>query len=181
MAELQRSEAPPHDTHSRRLYDESRLIGAAVTALRAHQPAEALEQVSIYRRKYPRGLMEGEAALAEVQAELDLGLDGIALQQLEDLGRDDFRRVPRPDESRLLRAELLARRNSCGPPIDDFDRLLGGSLEQSLEQRALFGRAVCRSKSGDADGARADFGRYLARFPDGRFAGQARRSLAALR
>jgi hypothetical protein len=181
MAEVQRSEAAPRDTRSQRLYDESRLIGAAVTALRAHQPAQALEQVSVYRRKYPRGSMEGEAALAEVQAELDLGLDAIALQQLEDLGRDDFRGVPRPDESRLLRAELLARKTKCGPAVDDFDRLLGSSLEASLEQRALFGRAVCRSKLGNADGARADFSRYLARFPDGRFSGQARRSLAGLR
>jgi hypothetical protein len=117
--------------------------------------------------------------LIEVQADLALGLDAQALRQLEALALDDFQDISRPDEARLLRAELLARRSECGRAVYDFDRLLSAPLEAAIEQRALYGRAVCRGAIGDAAGGRADAARYLARFPDGQFSAAARQLVGA--
>jgi hypothetical protein len=165
-------------SEGQQLFEESELVAAALRAMRAHQPSEALGDLSLYRSRFPRGLMEGEVALTEVQADLELGLDAAALHRLEELGHDDFRGVPRPDEARLLRAELLARQDACGRALIDFDALLAVPLESALEQRALWGRSACRSVLGDAVGERADLSRYLMKFPDGRFAGDARQLLA---
>jgi hypothetical protein len=166
------------DTESSRTFEESRLVAPALKDLRDQQPEKALEQLRIYEARFHHGYLEGEAALIEVQADLALGLDDEALRQLEALAFDDFRDISRPDEARLLRAELLSRRNACGRALIDFDRLLSDQLEATIEQRALYGRAVCRSAVGDAAGGRADAARYLSRFPDGQFAAAARQLAA---
>jgi hypothetical protein len=44
---------------------------------------------------------------------------------------------------------------------------------RSIQERALWGRAVARSRLGDEAGARADLDLYLRHFPSGRFAGPA--------
>ena len=171
-------DVPARDAKGQQLFEESRLLAEALRDLRARHPADALGELSLYRSRYPRGLMAGEASLTEVRAELDLGLDAQALRRLEELAADDFREVPRPDEARLLRAELLARGGGCGRAMADFDGLLASPLESALEQRALYGRAACRSTLGDTAGGRADLARYLEKFPDGQFAGSARQGVA---
>jgi TolA-binding protein len=47
----------------------------------------------------------------------------------------------------------------------------------AVTERALYGRAVCRGKMGNWIGARQDFERYLAMFPDGTFAHKARTAM----
>jgi len=161
-------------SEGQRLFEESGLMASALRNLQAHRPAEALQDLSRYHARFSHGMMAGEAALTEVRAYLDLGLDTKALARLEDLARTDFEGIPRPDEARLLRAELLARTRDCPRAIQDFDKLLVGHLEPALDGRALYGRAACRAALGDSTGSRADLSTYLARFPDGPFAGAAR-------
>jgi hypothetical protein len=68
---------------------------------------------------------------------------------------------------------LLAQRDPK-QALGDFDRALATGLPQGLEERALFGRAASRLKVGDEAGGRADLASYLAKYPNGRFAAQAR-------
>jgi hypothetical protein len=94
-----------------------------------------------------------------------------ALALLERLPID---RLGRGAELLVIRGELLARREP-GRAIADFDRALSTGLSRELDERALFGRAASRLKAGDAAGGRADLAAYLTKYPDGRFAEQARR------
>ncbi len=77
----------------------------------------------------------------------------------------------------LLRAELRADAD-CRRALADFDTVLAQAPSASLDERALFGRAGCRLREGDGPGAESDLRTYLARYPAGRFADQARARLA---
>jgi TolA-binding protein len=55
--------------------------------------------------------------------------------------------------------------------------VLARAQTAALEERALDGRAACRSKRGDTHGAADDLRRYLDRFPGGAHADRARRWL----
>lgn len=57
-------------------------------------------------------------------------------------------------------------------------RAILGSAPAALSERALYGRATCRLRSGDDAGGQVDLEAYLTRFPNGRFAGQVRQRLA---
>ena len=93
---------------------------------------------------------------------------------------DDLRLGPTGSSRGLLaaRAELRAEQGRCAAAVLDFDRLLANAGEHdAIVERALRGRASCRAQTGDAAGARSDLETYLARFPDGRFAAEARAAL----
>jgi hypothetical protein len=77
--------------------------------------------------------------------------------------------VGRRTELRLVRAELRASAD-CRAALGDFDRVLSAGAAGNVEERALRGRALCRSSRGDAAGARSDAERYLTKYPEGRFA-----------
>jgi regulator of sirC expression with transglutaminase-like and TPR domain len=83
----------------------------------------------------------------------------------------------RDQELRLIRGELSASRD-CRGAIADFDRILLQGPPEALMERALHGRAACRLRLGDVDGAMADLDLYLRQYPNGRFAAEARRAKA---
>jgi hypothetical protein len=153
---------------------ESRLLGQAVARLRQQRDASAaLIALDQYRSQFPAGTLRHEANVARVDALLMLGRDRDALGILQTLrlqpqGRDQ--------ELRVIRGELAAA-TDCPSAVADFDRLLSQTAPLALTERALFGRAVCRTRQGDAAGSARDLGEYLHRFPSGRFAAEARRSL----
>ncbi|HVU49406.1 MAG TPA: hypothetical protein VHL80_01905, partial [Polyangia bacterium] len=80
-------------------------------------------------------------------------------------------------ELRVIRGELAARA-SCSAAVADFDRALAASPPPALAERALHGRAACLVRLGEPAAARRDLEEYLRRFPEGRFAAEARRGLA---
>lgn len=155
---------------------ESAALERALTALRReHDPAGALALLDRYAADFPAGVLRLEAEVARVDAELALGRSAQALAILERL---PLERVGRGLELRLVRAELLAPRD-CRRASLDFERVLASNPPPALDERALFGRASCRLRSGDVAGGQADLGTYLARYPDGRFAKQARERLGS--
>jgi len=160
------------------LAGETPLLGEALTRLRQQRDASgALKVLDIYRARYPDGTLKREAEGARIDALLLLGRRGDALTELRHL---ELAPQGRDQELRLIRAELAAA-NDCAGAMTDFDRVLAEQVSDRLAERALHGRAVCRSRLGDAFGAKHDLGEYLRRFPEGRFAPDAHRALTGAR
>jgi hypothetical protein len=106
-----------------------------------------------------------------------LGRNDEALAELRALS---LQPVGRDQELRLIRGELSAV-TDCGRAVADFDRVLAERAAEPFAERALHGRAACRLRLGDETGAMRDLSEYLRRFPEGRFAPEARRTLAGRR
>jgi len=170
-------EHPPPGLATSRLAEESGLLTLALRKLRQDDdPAGALATLDEHTRRFGAvGALAVEADTARVEALLRLGRHADALARLEGLAL-----APTGSSRGLLaaRAELRAEQGRCVAAAVDFDRLLSRAGEHdAIVERALHGRASCRAQAGDVTGARADLETYLARFPDGRFAAEARSML----
>jgi hypothetical protein len=169
----------PRETNA--LLEEAKLLGKAVEQLRREQdPKAALATLQRYFQRHPQGELRGEAEVTRVEALLRDGRKSEALSQLERLHGTGFEGLPRPVELALQRAELLADARRDPEAARAFSDVLALRTAPALEERALFGRAVCRARSGDEAGMREDLDAYLQRFPDGRFAAEARERLKSV-
>jgi TolA-binding protein len=155
--------------------ESSALEGALVKLRREHDAQGALALLDQSEPLFARGALALEAQVARVDALLLLGRQGEALAILERL---PLAHIGRGGELRLQRAELRAK-SDCGLALADFDVLVRQALASPLAERALYGRAVCEARVGDSQ-AQRDFLDYISRFPEGRFADQARKALARL-
>jgi TolA-binding protein len=160
-----------------RLARESRLLASAIAKLRQDgQPEQALAILDQHRSEFDAGVLAPEANATRIEALLRLGRNGQALALLDGqrlsaqgLGR----------EMLIARAELRADKGRTSAAFHDFDLIVSTSVQtDAIAERALYGRATCRAKSGDWDGARDDFKKYINTFPQGRFAREARSALA---
>jgi TolA-binding protein len=153
---------------------EIQALENAMSLLRGkHDAAAALAALDDYLARFPGGVFAREAHVARVDALLMLARPDAALQELDALSLDANRRST---ELQLVRGELRAR-TDCSRAEADFSAVLARVRTAALEERALYGRAVCRSQQGNAAGAAEDLRRYVDRFPDGGHAGWARRWL----
>ena len=171
-----RAESTPPPAASA-LAKESRLLALAIAKLRQEGDAEqALVLLDHYRSEFgPTSALAPEANNTRIEALLRLGRHAQALALLDAM-TPAATGVGR--ELLVARAELRADRSRRSAALHDFDRLLSaGGKADAVTERALFGRASCRSKLGDAEGARRDLETYLATFPEGRFAREARAAL----
>ena len=159
------------------LAQESRLLAGALHKLRQERdPGQALAMLDEHRARFgANGALEPEANVTRIEALLRLGrhdqalglLDGLALTTAG-VGR----------EMLVARAELRAEKGRRAAALNDFNLLLSADAPPDVvSERALYGRATCRAQMGDGAGARADLEQYLARFPTGRFAAQARAAI----
>jgi hypothetical protein len=154
--------------------EEIQALEQAVGLLRGkHDARAALVALDDYLARFPGGVFAHEARVARVDALLMLDRSDDALRALETLPLDAHRRST---ELQLIRGELRAR-SDCGRAEADFTAVLTRVRTPPLEERALYGRAACRSKRGDAGGAADDLRRYVDRFPGGTHADWARRWL----
>jgi hypothetical protein len=155
---------------------EARILRSALTAAhRQDDPAAALTLLDQYDALFPKGRLRAEAMLARAYSLRRLGRDDELLRLLE---RMPFADMPREAELRLLLGELLMPRGRYAEAAKDFEATLAASASDGLVERALLGRAACRSHLGDSQGARADLTRYLERFPAAPRAAEVRASLA---
>jgi hypothetical protein len=162
---------PSAEASPSQLGRESELLTRALARLRSGgNPAAALALLDDYRREFPHGALRLESDIARLDAFLALGRRREALALLDQLPID---RIGRGPELRVVRAELRAREDAARA-VRDFDAALAVALSPALAERALFGRAASRLRSGDSVGARVDFRQYLQRYPSGRFAAEAR-------
>src|SRR5207244_7311240 len=97
-----------------------------------------------YLARYPGGALEREARIARVDALLMLDRSDQAMRALEALPLDGYRRST---ELQLIRGELRAR-TDCARGEADFTAVLARVQTATLEERALYGRAACRSSRG---------------------------------
>jgi hypothetical protein len=159
-------QAAETDEVAERLRDESELLRRAVTQLRrANDPAGALEAVKEYQAAFPSGALADDVHRTEVECLLELGRRDEALRVLDAMPLD---RAEGGRELRVVRGELRAAAGRCGDALSDFDAV-GVRGGDGLSERALYGRASCRTRLGDLNEGRADLERYLAEFPRGRF------------
>jgi tetratricopeptide (TPR) repeat protein len=167
-----RSVAAYPEASSGALGRESELLARALVKLRRDRDATAaLTLLDEHAKSFPNGALRLESDVARVDALWALGRSAEALALLERLPID---RLGRGAELRVIRGELFAQRDPQ-KAIGDFDRALATGLPGELEERALFGRAASRLRAGDEAGGRADLATYLLKYPNGRFAAQARR------
>ena len=174
------------------LPDEHSLLTTAVRRLRtAHDPASALAALDDYRARFPGGVLAPEAGMLRAEALLQIGRKGDALAELDRLS---LAQMPNSAEPHVLRGELRAAVGRWREALADFDVVLRGhagarayigaptdAKAQGRLERALWGRALARSRLGDDAGARADLQECLRRFPGGRFASEATRLLGEQR
>ena len=156
---------------------ESRLLASAIAKLRQDGDAEAaLRLLDEHRTAFAMGVLRAEATATRIEALLRLGRNPQALVLLE---AQPLSATGVGREMLVARAELRADRGRYSVALADFDRLLSAEAKtDTVAERALYGRAVCRTKGGDWEGARRDFENYLADFPRGRFIDRVRAALA---
>jgi tetratricopeptide (TPR) repeat protein len=172
--------------------DEQALLKTALQRLRtAHDPVSALAALDDHRMRFPSGGLAPEAAMLRAEALLQIGRKGEALAELDRLS---LGQMPNSDERYVVRGELRAAVGRWREALGDFDVVLRGHPGEKADigattdikrrdrfERALWGRALARSRLGDDAGARADLQECLRRFPRGRFASEATRLLGEQR
>jgi len=149
-----------------------RLAPALAKLRRAGDAAAAVREIDAYLAEFPNGMLVPEAKIARVDALVKLGRKRDALTALQDMRLDGHRRGL---ELKVLRAELASERD-CRAAIADFSAIRS-EAPADLFERSLRGRGLCWLRLGDQAAAHADFDEYLRRFPDGRFAAEARSHL----
>jgi tetratricopeptide (TPR) repeat protein len=167
---------PPADSPSS-LAQESRILARAIAELRQEGDAEqALAILDQHRAEFgTSGALTTEANATRIEALLQLGRHGQALALLDGQALNATG-VGR--EMLVARAELRADKGRRASALHDFDLLLRADAPpDSVTERSLYGRAVCRGRMGKWEEARRDFERYLATFPNGKFANQVRAAL----
>ncbi|MGD0836065.1 MAG: hypothetical protein ABSB49_05410 [Polyangia bacterium] len=160
-----------------RIAAEQALLTRAMTTLREGRNAgAALVLLAQHAERFPDGAFADEATALRIEALLALGRRGEALSLLDQVA---LAALPDHNERLVMRGELRAASGRWQEAEQDFDavlqdRHLGGSAKaRSVQERALWGRAVARGRRGDKTGARADLESYLRIFPTGRFASDA--------
>ena len=146
---------------------EADLLRQVLSALRRdHDAKRALALLDDYDRHFGQGALAPEATSARAQALLQLGDNVHALELLDRL---PLRQEGHTGELRLIRGELRSLSGRCRDALLDFDAVLAAPQGNAADKvaRALFGRASCRTRTGDLLGAEQDRQRYLKEFPQG--------------
>lgn len=169
---------PPKAAETDALAEESARVGRALQLLAAGDAASALAAAQDYLDRYPAGSLRGEAEMARLDALIALSRHSEALSLLDGFAEASFAGLPRPDELRVLRGELLLEKGRFADALASFSAA-GTEALPDLHERALWGRAVCRVRLGDLAGSRREFAQYLSAFPEGRHAREARAALGS--
>lgn len=157
-----------------RVAAETALVRAAMSDLRAGAPTRALARLDERDAVFSPGVLAQEAAMVRVEALLAAGRSSEALARLEALPSAE---LSRRLDLRVAKAELRAATGRCAEALVDLDEVVRADPARTLRERAEYAGAVCAGRLGRRDEARARLERLLERYPDGRFAAEARRAL----
>lgn len=140
-----------------------RWLAEALHSLRTdHAPSAALALLDFHAAELGQSALVHEVMLLRVEALLELKRSGEALALLDGKSLSN---VAASRSLLLTRAQLRAAAGRCADGLADFDLLLARARRP--DEQALYGRAVCRSRTGDKLGAQADFHLYRRQFPNG--------------
>jgi hypothetical protein len=114
-------------------------------------------------------VLENEALRTRVEATMALPDPRAALALLD--GKDSFRGALGADLL-IARAELRSNAGRCTDALGDFTQVLAGTPARDVEERALFGDAVCLLRLGQDQRAQRDLAAYRQKFPRGRFSSE---------
>lgn len=160
---------------------EMEALAEALRRLRTTDDAPgALAVLDELATRFPRSALAPEVSAVRIEALLKAGRSSAALAELDRAPLDGS---PGHDARLVVRGELRAQAGRWREADADFGRALAARLDgarDELAERALWGRAVARSRLGDTAGTRQSCARYLERFPDGRFAEPVRRLARSL-
>jgi len=143
--------------------DGTHWLAEAIKTLRQNRgPVSALDILDKHAQELSRAGLTHESILVRIEALLALHRSSEALRLLDATSLAD---VTAARGLLLTRAELRAAAGRCADGLGDFDWLLLRARQP--DERALYGRAVCRQRTGDGVGARKDFEQYREFFPRG--------------
>jgi TolA-binding protein len=165
-------EPDPSPTAEDPIGAESRLLREALTRIRHGDAAAALQALDDYDAHFAAGTLAPEARRARVEALLLRGDRAAALALLDGGSFGEHL----PAALSVVRGELRAAAGRCGEALGDFSAA-SQSADPSIEERALYGAAVCHARVGLADESKAELEQYLKQFPTGKLADAARSAL----
>lgn len=134
----------------------------------------ARDAFSRYLDDYPHGLLQQEVRLSLMEVDAALSKSKEALSQASTF-LDTYPSSERAPDVRLLRANLLREKGRCDDALDDYRQLVA---HPTLGEESLFFSAWCQRQGDHADNAEASLRELLQRFPNGRYASEARAALA---
>ena len=160
---LLETQPPPLAFDAVRPKGGERWLAEALHSLRSdHAPGAALALLDLHAAELGQSAFVHEAMLLRVEALLDLKRSGEALALLDGKSLSN---VAAARTLLLTRAELRAAAGRYADSLADFDAVLARARRS--DEQALYGRAVCRSRTGDKLGAQADLSLYQRQFPNG--------------
>jgi tetratricopeptide (TPR) repeat protein len=138
-----------------------------------HEREAALTALRQYRLRYPNGTFLVDVDFALVRIEIESGHQDETLAEATRFLSAHAAEQDKADQVRLLRAELFRRRGELPRAIEDYRAV----SQPSHVEDALVSLVWCQKQLGDRLGATKALNDYLARFPHGRHADDARRAL----
>lgn len=166
---------PPTDTDGTTPTERARaLIGEGRALLAEGKIAEAVQKAEAVLRSAPGRSLEVRAQLILLEVAIVKG-DSRAAGRLASslLAEKAVDMAPEMRiELRYWRGEMARQAGDCDRGLDDL-RVVSGA-EHSRSEDALWAVVWCRLHLGEDEEAEIQIRRYLARFPDGRFADEAR-------
>jgi TolA-binding protein len=139
-----------------------------------HDLAGARDAFSRYLDDYPHGSLQQEVRLSLMEVDAALSKSREALGQASSF-LESYPSSERAPDVRLLRANLLREKGRCDDALADYRQLVA---HPTLGEEALFFSAWCQRQDDRLDDAEASLRELLQRFPNGRYASEARAALA---
>ncbi len=155
--------------------DERFLIDEAKRLMERGALEAALVSLDAYATQFSTdGQLRHEALRLDVDVMTRLGRHESALEELDRVKLS----VPEHADLVVVRGELRAGSRRTREALADFDRVLSADkLERIVHERALSGKAFALLQSGRVSDAHETLRAYLERYPEGRFASLAQRTL----
>ncbi|GAB4298365.1 MAG: hypothetical protein Kow0090_13810 [Myxococcota bacterium] len=143
-----------------------------------NDPRGAIKYFSEQRRNFPHGSLKEEADFHIVKAQIAIGRYSEARMNLENFTRSYVGSPQRPAALYMLATIYREHENDCKRALEAYESFLAVTTEKTvMREEALYWRAGCLELIGDALRARSAYSDYLNRYPEGKYAKNARAKL----